>query len=410
MTAADFGQARSDRDLVATFLERRDETAFRRLYAAHAPRLFLFLLRLAGGRRSEAEELLQETWIRAAGRLASFRWESKLGTWLFGIAWNVWREAARARGPAEAPLEDAEAVARVPGRRRHLARPPRPRARALAASGGLPGDPAAARRRRPHARGDRRAARDLARHVQEPALAGARVDEEEARALRGAAGPGGAVMTEREEDWTEAERRSLDRLPRAARSGPRRRGPDRRGARAARASARPAPAARVPIRRRGGGPPARPRRIRGGAPLGAAGGAAVGAALCAPAAPRRGEGVARVGGGDRTRRRVPRLGAGSRTGRPVRRRREARGPRRPARFGVRCARRARAVAGGAARLLHHLGGLFRGSPRRGARLPAPASWRRRPRPADRGMTPCAGVPSPIRPFRRRFRPVRATPW
>jgi RNA polymerase sigma-70 factor (ECF subfamily) len=103
-----------DRALVADFLARRDEAAFRRLYAAHAPRLFLFLLRLSGGRRSEAEELLQETWVRAAERLGSFRWESKLATWLHGIAWNARREAFRARGPIEAPLAE-ESVAALPG-------------------------------------------------------------------------------------------------------------------------------------------------------------------------------------------------------------------------------------------------------------------------------------------------------
>src|SRR5262249_28804834 len=80
----------------------------RRLYSAHAPRLFLFLLRLSGGHRAEAEELLQETWIRAAERLGAFRWESKLSTWLHGIAWNARRESIRTRGPTEAPLpEDA---------------------------------------------------------------------------------------------------------------------------------------------------------------------------------------------------------------------------------------------------------------------------------------------------------------
>ncbi len=86
-----------DRELVAGFLEEGDEGAFRRLYAAHTPRLYLSLLRICGGREPEAEELLQETWIRAASALAFFRWESALSTWLHGIALNVWREAARVR-------------------------------------------------------------------------------------------------------------------------------------------------------------------------------------------------------------------------------------------------------------------------------------------------------------------------
>jgi len=113
-TGASPADEASDRELVADFLSGRDEAAFRRLYAAHAPRLFLFLLRLSGGRRAEAEELLQETWIRAAERLGSFRWESKLATWLHGIAWNARREAFRARGPIEAPLPE-ESMAALPG-------------------------------------------------------------------------------------------------------------------------------------------------------------------------------------------------------------------------------------------------------------------------------------------------------
>jgi RNA polymerase sigma factor (sigma-70 family) len=95
-----------DRGLVASFVANADESSFRRLYAAHTPRLYLSLLRLCGGREAEAEDLLQETWIRAAQGLSSFRWQSALRTWLYGIALNVWREALRER-PAPAGSLDA---------------------------------------------------------------------------------------------------------------------------------------------------------------------------------------------------------------------------------------------------------------------------------------------------------------
>jgi RNA polymerase sigma-70 factor (ECF subfamily) len=87
--------ASSDRALVAAYLSGRGEAEFRRLYAAHAPRLYLWLLRLCGGREAEAEDLMQETWLRAAAKLAEFRWESALSTWLGGIGWNAYREASR---------------------------------------------------------------------------------------------------------------------------------------------------------------------------------------------------------------------------------------------------------------------------------------------------------------------------
>jgi RNA polymerase sigma factor (sigma-70 family) len=87
----------SDRRLVARFLAVSDHASFRRLYEAQTPRLYLWLLRLTGGREAEAEELLQETWLRAVESLPRFRWESSLATWLHGIAANVRREAARDR-------------------------------------------------------------------------------------------------------------------------------------------------------------------------------------------------------------------------------------------------------------------------------------------------------------------------
>ena len=112
MRPPDSSEVARDRALVAAFLRDSEEEAFRRLYAAHTPRLYLWLLRLSGGREAEAQDLLQETWIRAASSLARFRWESALRTWLHGIAINAWREAARARRGPDLPLE-AEAQERA---------------------------------------------------------------------------------------------------------------------------------------------------------------------------------------------------------------------------------------------------------------------------------------------------------
>jgi len=107
------GEAEEDRALVAAFLAGRGEAEFRRLYAAHAPRLYLWLLRLCGGREAEAEDLMQETWLRAAEKLPGFRWESGLSTWLGGIGWNVYRETWR-RSPRLAPAPE-EILASEPG-------------------------------------------------------------------------------------------------------------------------------------------------------------------------------------------------------------------------------------------------------------------------------------------------------
>lgn len=79
------------------FLRRSDEDSFRTLYRFHTPDLYRFVLRILGGRDPEAEEAVQMTWVLAVQRLAGFRWESSLRTWLSGIALNVCREVRRRR-------------------------------------------------------------------------------------------------------------------------------------------------------------------------------------------------------------------------------------------------------------------------------------------------------------------------
>jgi RNA polymerase sigma-70 factor (ECF subfamily) len=87
----------SDRELAKRILEEGDEEAFRVLYRRHAPRIFQFVLRLLGGDVAEAEDVMQEAWLRAARSLGGFRWESAFSSWLSGIALNRDRELARKR-------------------------------------------------------------------------------------------------------------------------------------------------------------------------------------------------------------------------------------------------------------------------------------------------------------------------
>ena len=88
--------APADRELAARVLAG-DEAAFRDLYRRHTPRLLQLALRLVGGEESDAEDVVQDTWIRATEKLDAFRWESAFGTWLHAIGVNVAREAARKR-------------------------------------------------------------------------------------------------------------------------------------------------------------------------------------------------------------------------------------------------------------------------------------------------------------------------
>jgi RNA polymerase sigma-70 factor (ECF subfamily) len=84
-----------DRGLVDRFLRSRSDEAFRDLYRAHAPVMYRLIVRLLGRADGDAEDALQDAWVRAAERLDRFRWESSLRTWLCGIAVNCCRERIR---------------------------------------------------------------------------------------------------------------------------------------------------------------------------------------------------------------------------------------------------------------------------------------------------------------------------
>jgi len=93
----------ADQALVEAYLTRRDEGSFRKLYRAHTPALYRFAALRVGA--DAAEDVVQETWLRAARGLAGFRWQASLRTWLTGIALNLCREHYR-RGAQLAAVPD----------------------------------------------------------------------------------------------------------------------------------------------------------------------------------------------------------------------------------------------------------------------------------------------------------------
>lgn len=89
--------SQTDRRLVKRFIRTRDESVFRELYRRHTPVLYSLALRLVGGSETDAQDAIQDTWIRACQTLPVFEWRSSLRTWLTGILINRARELSRQR-------------------------------------------------------------------------------------------------------------------------------------------------------------------------------------------------------------------------------------------------------------------------------------------------------------------------
>lgn len=66
-----------------------DIAAFESLYRANRDRIYGLLWRICGGDPSLAEDLLQESFVRAWQKLDSFRGESRFSTWLHRLSANV---------------------------------------------------------------------------------------------------------------------------------------------------------------------------------------------------------------------------------------------------------------------------------------------------------------------------------
>ena len=102
---------------LAELVASGDERAFRTLYRRHTPLIYPFALRVLGGSVADAEDVVQETWVRAVRQLGGFRWESSLRTWLTAIALNLSREVLRKRGRSRTEeLQDGMAIEARPVR------------------------------------------------------------------------------------------------------------------------------------------------------------------------------------------------------------------------------------------------------------------------------------------------------
>jgi RNA polymerase sigma-70 factor (ECF subfamily) len=80
-----------------------DRAAFDRIYSRYAGKVLTFALHLTGC-RTDAEDLLQETFLAAYRGAESYRGDSELPTWLMAIALRRFRDGNRRFRPALLPL------------------------------------------------------------------------------------------------------------------------------------------------------------------------------------------------------------------------------------------------------------------------------------------------------------------
>ena len=87
----------NDADLVARVLLDDDHHAFAELVRNHQSTVRGLLRNLTRADVALADDLSQETFLRAYKNIRSFRGEAKFSTWLYRIAYNCFREDARKR-------------------------------------------------------------------------------------------------------------------------------------------------------------------------------------------------------------------------------------------------------------------------------------------------------------------------
>lgn len=89
-------------------LKRHDLNALDSLVPLYQHRLFRYLLRMVR-ETSAAEDLFQQTWLRAIEKIGTYKQQREFAPWLFSIAHNLAMDHWRARRPE--PLEQEQFAA-----------------------------------------------------------------------------------------------------------------------------------------------------------------------------------------------------------------------------------------------------------------------------------------------------------
>lgn len=102
-----------DSELIDAFRRDRSEQGAREIILRHSPRLLRTVARVLGDHASEAEDVLQEAWVRGLASITQFRGEAAFPTWMTRIALRCALDHLRRREHRTPllSLEDARAVA-----------------------------------------------------------------------------------------------------------------------------------------------------------------------------------------------------------------------------------------------------------------------------------------------------------
>ena len=100
-----------DERALALKLRAGDRQSFDAVYQCYAGRVMGFALRLTGS-RTEAEDLVQEVFLAAYAARATFKGNSRLLSWLLGIAIRRWRDRCRHRTPETLALSNFDEAER----------------------------------------------------------------------------------------------------------------------------------------------------------------------------------------------------------------------------------------------------------------------------------------------------------
>jgi RNA polymerase sigma-70 factor (ECF subfamily) len=82
----------NEKELI-TAAQSGDFDAFSKLIGEHKDKIYRLALKLTNN-REDAEDIVQETFLKAVDNIDKFRMESSFGTWLYSIALNLFRTGA----------------------------------------------------------------------------------------------------------------------------------------------------------------------------------------------------------------------------------------------------------------------------------------------------------------------------